>query len=164
MSSCGTSRARIHRHGISIGSVSHGTVTNVTVEDIRFYNSRNGLRIKTFPNFSGLVSGITFRNIQLTRVRNPMVITGNYCPHPPCPPGSVAVLVRGITFEDIRGTGSSPKGVVGHFDCSEISPCTGITLRRVQLQRVGGGEASFRCEHASGAVAQNATPKSCAGL
>ena len=30
-------------HGIAIGSVSHGTVANVTVEDIRFFDSRNGL-------------------------------------------------------------------------------------------------------------------------
>ena len=151
-------------HGISTGLVSHGTVTNVTVEDIRFYDSRNGVRIKAYPNNTGLVSGITFRNVQLTRVKTPIVITGNYCPHPPCPPGSVAVLVRDITFEDIRGTGNAASGVVGRFDCSEISPCTGITLRRVQLQLVGGGEARFRCEHASGPVAHNVTPKSCVDL
>jgi len=95
------------------------------------------------------VSGITFRNIQLTRVKTPIVITGNYSPHPPCLPGSVAVLIRDITFEDIRGTGSA--GAVGKFDCSEISPCTGITLRRVQLQLVGGGEASFSCSFGSNA-------------
>jgi hypothetical protein len=88
-------------HGIAIGSVSHGTVANVTVEDIRFFDSRNGVRIKAYPNHTGLVSGITFRNIQLTRVKTPIAIDGHYCPHPPCPPGSVAVLIRDITFEDI---------------------------------------------------------------
>jgi polygalacturonase len=38
-------------HGISIGSIRHGTVTNVTVENCTFINSQNGARIKVQCTF-----------------------------------------------------------------------------------------------------------------
>eukprot|EP01043_Picozoa_sp_COSAG02_P068200 COSAG02_NODE_11240_length_1763_cov_1.400841_1_plen_340_part_10 len=67
-------------HGISIGSVSHGYVSNTTVEDVRFIGSDNGCRIKTYPNHTGLITGITYRKIVMSKVINPILINGAYCP------------------------------------------------------------------------------------
>lgn len=45
-------------HGISIGSIKHGIVENVTVEDVVFDGGENGARIKTYPNSTGYVKNI----------------------------------------------------------------------------------------------------------
>jgi polygalacturonase len=37
----------VYGHGISIGSIKHGTVTNVTVTNVTFISSENGARLKT---------------------------------------------------------------------------------------------------------------------
>ena len=55
----------------------------------------------------GLVTGITYRNISMQAVVNPILIDGEYCPKSqkpyPCPPGKVAVAITDILFEDISG-------------------------------------------------------------
>ena len=38
----------INGHGVSIGSIRHGTVTNVTVQNVSFSGSENAARIKTY--------------------------------------------------------------------------------------------------------------------
>ena len=48
-------------HGISIGSIRVGAIRNVSVSDIDFYDSDNGVRIKAYPNGSGVVRGISYR-------------------------------------------------------------------------------------------------------
>jgi polygalacturonase len=135
-------------HGVSIGSIRHGMVVNVSVENVRFYNSDNGARIKTYPNHSGLVSGIIYKNISLKDVSNPILIDGEYCPKSqrpyPCPPGKVAVTIDNITFEDFTGTGKT--AIVGNFDCSAVSPCNKIKLTRVQLASGKGGVAEIMCK------------------
>lgn len=47
-------------HGVSIGSIRHGFVSNVSVSDVHFIGSDNGARIKTYPNHSGLITGISY--------------------------------------------------------------------------------------------------------
>ncbi len=52
-------------HGVSIGSIRHGYVSNVSVSEVRFIGSDNGARIKTYPNHSGLIAGISYSGIQV---------------------------------------------------------------------------------------------------
>ena len=47
-------------HGVSIGSIRHGYVSNTTIENVRFVGSANGARIKTWRGGHGLVKNITF--------------------------------------------------------------------------------------------------------
>ena len=61
-----------HGHGLSIGGVRQGTIRNVTFENITATGgmsqgiySTGGLRIKSYPNGSGSVSNIMYRNIVL---------------------------------------------------------------------------------------------------
>ena len=152
-------------HGISIGSIRHGYVSNVTVEGVIFNGSDNGARIKTYPNHSGLITGITYRNIVMNKVVNPILINGAYCPISqkpyPCPPGAVAVKIENIVFEDITGSGAV--GRVGNFACSSVSPCRNITMRNVDLTAASHvfGKATFECANAHGPAAVNVVPMSC---
>ncbi|KAK5794921.1 hypothetical protein PVK06_036174 [Gossypium arboreum] len=66
-------------HGISIGSLAKDLkeegVQNVTVKNTIFYNTQNGLRIKSWAKpSSGYVQGVQFLGSVMTNVQNPIVI------------------------------------------------------------------------------------------
>ena len=46
-------------HGLSIGSVTHGVIENVTFENVHLVKSDNGCRVKSHANGTGLVTGVT---------------------------------------------------------------------------------------------------------
>ncbi|KAK7337662.1 hypothetical protein VNO77_18247 [Canavalia gladiata] len=70
-------------HGISIGSLgrpnSRACVSNITVADSFIKHSDNGVRIKTWPGGEGEVFNVTFKNIEMDIVRNPIIIDQYYC-------------------------------------------------------------------------------------
>ena len=147
----------VNGHGVSIGSVRHGIVTNVTFEDVVMWDSENGARLKTYPDHSGHISGITYRNFTLHRVGTGLLIDGKYCPRSqkpyPCPPGHVAVKISDVVFEGFRGS----VGDAGRFDCSPLAPCTGITLRNINLDTL----TKFSCSNITGPRPVNVAPPSC---
>ncbi|GFY89084.1 pectin lyase-like superfamily protein [Actinidia rufa] len=76
-------------HGISIGSLgmrnTRPCVSNITVSDSVVKNSDNGVRIKTWQGGSGSVSKVTFNNIHMESVKNPIIIDQYYCLSKGCP-------------------------------------------------------------------------------
>ena len=69
-----------HSHGVSIGSVKHGIIRNVTVANVSLANGLNGVRIKAYPNGSGAIYDIHYRDVAIHNVRNPIIVDGFYCP------------------------------------------------------------------------------------
>ncbi|OIW13718.1 hypothetical protein TanjilG_08060 [Lupinus angustifolius] len=70
-------------HGISIGSLGKYEheleVREVRVLNCTFVGTDNGLRIKTWPDrYPGAASNITFHDITMQRVRNPIIIDQEY--------------------------------------------------------------------------------------
>lgn len=149
-------------HGVSIGSVRTGVVTNVTVEDVRFYRSDNGCRIKMYPNNLGRVSQIVFQRIWMEEVQHPIVINAEYCPPNqkpfPCPESNMAVNVSDVLFVRVSGTSASAE--TGSFTCSKASPCRRLTLRHVNIAPASGGTGHFSCKRAHGS-ADDVQPASC---
>ena len=121
---------------ISIGSLgnhnSRACVSNITVRDSVIRVSDNGVRIKTWQGGSGAVSGITFSNIHMDNVRNPIIIDQFYCLTKRCSNQTSAVSVSEILYENIRGT-YNIRSPPMHFACSDSLPCTNITLSDVEL-------------------------------
>lgn len=120
----------------SIGSLgnhnSRACVSNITVRDSIIRVSDNGVRIKTWQGGSGAVSGVTFSNIHMDNVRNPIMIDQFYCLSKQCTNQTAAVFVSDILYSGIKGTydvRSSPM----HFACSDSLPCTNLTLSDVEL-------------------------------
>ncbi|KAI3894275.1 hypothetical protein MKW92_044126 [Papaver armeniacum] len=74
----------------------------------------NGVRIKTYQGGIGSVSGITFNNIHMDTVRNPLIIDQYYCE------------AHGCRTYDYR---FPPM----HFGCSDSVPCTNLTLSDIEL-------------------------------
>lgn len=107
-------------------------VSNITVTDSVIRNSDNGVRIKTWQGGSGAVSGVTFHNIHMDTVRNPIIVDQYYCSNKNCPNQTSAVYVSDILYSNIRGTYDIRSPAI-HFACSDSVPCTNLTLSEVEL-------------------------------
>ncbi|KAK7269573.1 hypothetical protein RIF29_22305 [Crotalaria pallida] len=123
-------------HGISIGSLgnhnSKACVSNITVRDSVIKVSDNGVRIKTWQGGSGSVSGVTFSNIQMDSVKNPIIIDQFYCLSKECSNQTSAVFVSDILYTNIKGTYDIRHPPM-HFACSDYVPCTNLTLSDIEL-------------------------------
>lgn len=76
-------------HGISVGSLgrheNEEDVDGIIVKNCTFTNTTNGARIKTWaPSFPSRVFNLTFQDIILNNVRNPILIDQHYCPNSHC--------------------------------------------------------------------------------
>ena len=157
-----------HGHGLSIGGVRQGTIKNVTFENITATGglsqglySTGGLRIKSYPNGSGSVSNIVYRNIVLESVFLPIELQARYCVWPKiCPPDTTAIKFYNITFENIRGT-SSQRHQVGLLACSKVSPCKNIFVNNVMLKG-NQGYGRFDCSNTDDVHFENGSdPSKC---
>ncbi|CAN8313464.1 unnamed protein product [Cochlearia groenlandica] len=77
-------------HGISVGSLGKNKnekdVKGLTVRDVVFNGTSDGIRIKTWESSASkiLVSKFVYENIEMIDVGKPINIDQKYCPHPPC--------------------------------------------------------------------------------
>ena len=80
------------------------------------------------------MKGITYYNVVVENISNPIIIDQFYCGTTSsghCKNMSSAVQVMGVTYHNIHGTYS--KGRPVHFACSDTVPCTNIMVAQVEL-------------------------------
>ena len=73
-------------HGMSIGSETNGGVSDVNVYDLSIDGtgtglkggSSNGIRIKSDPSRGGLVKNVTYSDVCVRQLANPILITPHY--------------------------------------------------------------------------------------
>jgi polygalacturonase len=65
-------------HGVSIGSYTHGGVSNITVTDCTFHDTEAGIRVKTDRDRGGLVRDLKYLNLGMTNVGFPILIYESY--------------------------------------------------------------------------------------
>lgn len=111
---------------------SRACVSNITVRDSVIKVSDNGVRIKTWQGGSGSVSGVTFSNIHMDNVKNPIIIDQFYCLSKECSNKTSAVFVSDIVYTNIKGTYDIRHPPM-HFACSDSVPCTNLTLSDIEL-------------------------------
>lgn len=107
-------------------------VSNITVRDSVIEVSDNEVRIKTWQGGSGSVSGVTFSNIHMESVRNPIIIDQFYCLSKDCSNKTSAVFVTDIVYTNIKGTYDIRHPPM-RFACSDSVPCTNLTLSDIEL-------------------------------
>ncbi|KAF2319544.1 hypothetical protein GH714_016903 [Hevea brasiliensis] len=123
---------------INIGSLgannSEAEVSGVCVDRATLSGTTNGVRIKTWQGGSGYAKNITFKNIIMINVSNPIIIDQNYCEKDvPCPPEQKsAVQVSNVIYKNITGTSATEVAV--NFNCSRTFPCQGIQLQGINLE------------------------------
>ncbi|KAI5017125.1 hypothetical protein ZWY2020_037503 [Hordeum vulgare] len=128
-------------HGISIGSLgddnSEAQVSNITVYKAHLSGTTNGVRMKSWQGGKGYAKDITFEDITMEDVHNPIIIDQNYCTSAdpanpkPCKKQTSAVEFSNIQFKNIRGTSATEEAI--KLDCSDTVPCHDILLQDVEL-------------------------------
>lgn len=151
-------------HGISIGSLgksnSSSLVRDVMVDGAFLSNTDNGVRIKTWQGGGGNATNITFQNIFMENVSNPIIIDQYYCDaHVPCANQTSAVKVENISFRRIKGTSATEEAI--KFACSDDLPCKGLYLEDVQLLSHTGGTTRSFCWQAYGSSRGLVHPSPC---
>ncbi|XP_021752147.1 polygalacturonase-like [Chenopodium quinoa] len=150
-------------HGISIGSMGNSLreagVENVVVSNVGFWKTTNGVRIKSWARPSNsFVRGITFRNLNMYNVYNPIIIDQKYCPNNQCPHQNSGVKISNIKYINVKGVSRTKEAII--FTCSPSNPCTGIKLKDVRLT-FGNKPAISKCSYARGSSRGKVTPRSC---
>ncbi|XP_031482812.1 polygalacturonase-like [Nymphaea colorata] len=151
-------------HGISVGSLGKAAneagVQNVTVKNVMFSGSTNGLRIKSWARSStGFAKGIVFDGATMNNVANPIIIDQHYCPNNQgCTNQNSGVKISQVTYNNIKGTSATQVAV--DFSCSASVPCQGIKMSNVQLT-YKGQPAKASCDHAFGSSSGSVSPPSC---
>lgn len=85
-------------HGMSIGSGTDGGADHLLVDDLTIDGADNGLRIKSDPSRGGFVHDVTYRNVCIRNVRNPLVFTPHYTTFK----GNKLPIYRDITLDNVH--------------------------------------------------------------
>ncbi|KAF5931400.1 hypothetical protein HYC85_032273 [Camellia sinensis] len=123
-------------HGISIGSLGkrpeENSVSGIFVSNSSLTNTTNGVRIKTFHNSPKIeASNITFEDITMNEVQNPIIIDQHYRSKKHSTGGVSLVKISDVHYKNIRG--SSISNVAITLSCSSSVPCEGIELADIDI-------------------------------
>ncbi|WP_199821031.1 pectinesterase family protein [Streptomyces fulvoviolaceus] len=130
----------LHGHGLSIGSFTGGGVYGVNIHDNTLKGTTSGIRIKTARGRGGEVHDITYKNLTMTDVPTPILITGYYPSVPADGDAAQAVTsttpnYHDITIANVTATGANTAGqIVGVPE----RPITGLTLSSVSISAKTG--------------------------
>ncbi|KAG7095644.1 hypothetical protein E1B28_006367 [Marasmius oreades] len=141
-------------HGISVGSLGQyqdmfDIVENVTVFNVKLTNAQNGARIKAWAGAnvgSGIVKNITYTNITVNNVDNPVTIDQCYMTdQAACSANPSNTFLQDIFFNGITGTGSG--STVATLKCSPDGRCNNINVNGLKLSPKNGGTPQFVCQN-----------------
>ncbi|KAF5737016.1 polygalacturonase-like [Tripterygium wilfordii] len=124
-------------HGISIGSLgkfeNEEDVSGISVNMCRIHETQNGIRIKTWTGSTpSNAYNMTFEDIEMTNVSNPIIIDQKYCPNGKCDPSKPSkVKIKDVTIKNVRGTYKSDSAVT--LLCSPSVPCENMKLVDINL-------------------------------
>lgn len=131
-------------HGLSIGSETAGGVRNVTVDNIHFDGTRQGVRIKSARGRGNDIGNFQFRNITMTGVETPIEITTYYTggmkgdtPHPMT---EHTPRFHDFLIENLTATGAKRAAVI--YGLPE-SPVKGVMLRHVHISAERGADLQY---------------------
>ena len=131
----------LHGHGLSIGSEIAGGAQNITAENIRFHGTDNGIRVKAYRDRGHDVSHLLFRDIEMTNVRNALIVSEYYprvlppAGEAPQPVTQLTPHFNGITFENVTASGSRTAGVIAGLP---EAPIANLVLRNVKISAQTG--------------------------
>ncbi|XP_057862088.1 polygalacturonase-like [Cryptomeria japonica] len=156
-------------HGISIGSLGKGNtkadVHSIHVNGAKLKSTTNGLRIKTWQGGSGMASDITYENVQMEDVSNPIIINQFYCDTGDtgsvCKAQGSAVKISNVQYSNIRGTSATKDGIT--LSCSQSGSCTGITMENIDLVTNSGAHAACNAQHVKARTLGVVIPSACLG-
>jgi polygalacturonase len=131
-------------HGCSIGSITQNGVSGVTVDHVTMNGTTSGIRMKSARGRGGLVQNLTYSNMTMTNVQNPVFITSYYPTLPTDPTTDPAQAVtamtpfwENITIKNVTITGSANAGILWGLPEAQIS---NVTFDNVSIKATTGME------------------------
>lgn len=112
-------------HGMSIGSEVNEGVSDVDVNMLTLNGTTNGLRIKSDRSRGGPVTAVTYRNICMENVKNPIVLDTRY----ESKAGHLLPVFRDITFDNVKVLTAGTLTFQGDSDSNPIV----ATMKNVML-------------------------------
>lgn len=142
--------------GIAIGSEMSGGVSEVHAENLYFFNSVRGIRLKTSPGRGGYVRNISISNVTLDNVDVAIMFTGHFGEHPDdsFDPSALPKIER-ITIKDVTGENVKMAG--------QLEGIEGHTFRNICLSNIklnGISESPWNCSYIQG-YSNFVTPETC---
>ncbi len=126
-------------HGLSIGSETAGGVRNVTVEQVTFTGTRQGIRIKSARGRGNDIGNLTYRDITMDGVETPIEITEYYTGMVKDDPGQPVTehtpKFHDITIENLLAKGAKRAAVIMGLP---ESPIKGLVLKNVKISSTTG--------------------------
>lgn len=155
----------LHGHGLSVGSETSSGVSSVSVTNCTFTGTTNGIRIKSQPGLGGAIQNLSYSQITMTNVTNPLIIDLAYSLNSNNGYASDIPSVSGLTIDQLSVTGAKNAGsLVGSTNSLlqnltlsnlQISAQTGLVLQNARNITM----SAYRIQVSSGqsVIAQNAT-------
>jgi polygalacturonase len=147
----------LHGHGMSVGSGTSGGLENLVVRNCSFDQTDAGIRIKTLRGNGGLLQNVTYENLTMNAVKNPVYIIDWYpernAPKDPAtekpePLGSLTPLNQNITIRNVTATNCPTAGTIRGLP---EAPVTNLTFSNVTISAKSGMKITFakgvRFEH-----------------
>ncbi|KAL4308964.1 hypothetical protein GQ457_01G012300 [Hibiscus cannabinus] len=154
-------------HGISIGSLGlyqkEDPVKGITISGCTLTNTKNGVRIKTWPNsYPGIASDMHFEDITVRNVDYPIIVDQKYCPWNRCNlKAESKVKLSNISFKNIRGTATQEEAI--KIICSATYPCQNVELGNIDIKLAGKGTAKSVCTNVKPKLTGKQSPPVCTG-
>ena len=137
-------------HGVSIGSPTHGGVSNITVINCTFHDTEAGIRIKTDRDRGGFVHDMKYLNLSMTNVGCPILIYESYMAkdkafrdlnrltpeiaagYPAAPVGDRTPVYRDFVFSNLTATVQSGRRAGLIWGLPEMN-VTNVLLQNVNI-------------------------------
>ena len=115
-------------HGMSIGSETSGGASAIRVEDLTIDGADNGLRIKSDRSRGGLVHGVSYQNVCMRDVKNPIVMDPFYSNLP----GQLIPVFEDILLRNVHDVSRGKVKLLGFDDAHRLK----LTLDGVYLDGI----------------------------
>lgn len=129
-------------HGLSVGSETANGIGRVTLRNVTFNGTENGLRIKSGRDRGNKIGPVLADNIQMNHVNVPLVITDSYGGNggyskqslTPLPPATVSALTPFIHDVTIRHLTAKHAGMAGMLSGLPEAPLQNIQLQDIEIE------------------------------
>ena len=134
----------LHGHGMSIGSGTSGGIEDLRVSNCSFDGTDSGIRIKTARRRGGLLQNLTYENLTMTAVKNPIYIIDWYperdAPKDPATEKAEPITDRtpinkNITIRNVTATDCPTAGTIRGLP---EAPVSNVTLSNVTISAKTG--------------------------
>lgn len=136
----------MHGHGLSIGSEIAGGANNIHAERIHFKGTDQGIRVKANRDRGNQVYNLSFKDITMEDVKNPILISEYYpkaLPEGEVAPEPITRLTpffHDITIENVKAVNSGNAGIIVGLP---ESPVKNVVLKNISIAAEKGMTVAY---------------------